>query len=167
MSLFKKLKEQLDEVLNPMPLYEMSKAFSYKDKRIDVCAWVENPMGVDNQYFKYYDHSSIPSATKVARIRIDKTEYVGGTHKERNLKKWVLSNKEKRELVNILNTPSKRYPGYTKWHDILITYNFDNFDISPEQTISGEIFNYDRDPKMPKHLNPFDINTPMPNYLEL
>lgn len=58
--MIKALLQKLEEALNPIPLYEMSKAFSYKDKRIDVCAWVENPMGVDNQYFKYYNCSTIP-----------------------------------------------------------------------------------------------------------
>lgn len=167
MNIFRKLKQQIDEMLNPIPLYEMSKAFSYKDRRIDVCAWVENPMGVDNQYFKYYDCSSIPSAKKVARIRLDRPEYVGGIHQERNFKKWILSNKEKQELINILKMPSDRYKGYTKWQDVLMTYNYDNFDIIPEKTIKGEITEYSKDPKMPKHLKPYDINTPMPNYLEL
>lgn len=167
MNIFRKLNERIQEIFNPMPLHEMSKAFSYKNRRIDVCAWVENPMGVDNQYFKYYNCSSIPSATKVARIRINKAEYVGGFHRERNLKKWILSNREKQELVEILKMPSERYKNCTNWQDILITYNYDNFDIIPENTIAGNISKYNKDPKMPKHLKPLDINTPMPNYLEL
>lgn len=167
MSIFKKLKEQLEEALNLIPLYEMSMAFYYKDRRIDVCAWVENPMGVDNQYFKYYDNSLMKLATKVARIRIDKPVYVGGRHKERNLKKWILSKREKQELVEILQGESEDHPGYTRWQELLMTYNRDNFNISFKNSKEGNLKNHQRDPKMPDYIQPYDINTPMPDYLEL
>lgn len=164
---FLEIAQELKKLIQPQPLYEMSKAFSYKDRRIDVCAWVENPMATDNKYFKYYNSSSIDMATMVARIRIDRPTYVGGTHRERNLKKWILTDKEKKELVQILSGNSLRYIGYTRWHDIIITYNFDNFNLTPEQTISGDLDDSQRSPRMPKHLMPLAINTPMPDYIKL
>lgn len=159
--------EKLKEALTPMPLNEMSMAFHYKDRYVEVCAWVENPTPRDNRYFKYYNSEYNSTATKVARIRIDKPEYVGGTHKERNLKKWILSNKEKQYLMKILTTPSNDYPGYTKWQDILITYNRDNFHLKAEDTINGNLDKGTRNPTLPKHVVPFNINTPMPDYLQL
>ena len=159
--------EKLKEVLTPMQLNEMSMAFHYKDRHVEVCAWVENPTPRDNRYFKYYNSEYNSTATKVARIRIDKPEYVGGNHKERDLKKWILSNKEKQELIEILKTPSNDYPGYTKWQDIIITYNRDNFHLKAEDTIKGNLDKGTRNPTLPKHIVPFDIDTPMPNYLQL
>lgn len=167
MNIFRKLKQQIDEMLTPIPLYEMSMAFHYKDRRIDVCAWVENPMATDNQYFKYYDNSLMRLAKKVARIRLDRPEYVGGIHKERNFKKWILTNKEKQELVQILQGESEDQSGYTRWQELLMTYNRDNFNISFKDSKQGNLQNHQRDPKMPDYIQPYDINTPMPNYLEL
>lgn len=160
-----KLIEQLTEIL--YPLNEMSMAFHYEDKNTQVCAWVENSTPRDNCYFKYYNNSRNKLADKVARIRIDKAEYVGGNHRERNLKKWILSKNEKQQLINILNSPSNDYPNITKWQDILITYNRDNFFIKAEDTINGNINNYSKNPILPDHVKPFSIDHPMPNYLNL
>lgn len=153
--------------INRQCINEMSMAFSYKDRHVEVCAWVENPTPRDNRYFKYYDAEYSNMASKVARIRIDAAKYVGGNHKERNLKKWILSNKEKQYLIEILNSPSDDYPSLTKWHDILITYNRDNFHIKAEDTIKGNIDPKSRNPLLPENVKPFSIDFPMPNYLEL
>lgn len=162
-----KLNEELDEIINEDIINEMSKAFSYKDKGIDVCVWVEGPMRTDNQYFKYYDNMFYDNATKVARIRIDRNKYVGGQHREKNKKKWILSDKEKNELVQILQQPSERYPKYTRWQEVLMTYNYDNFNITPENTMLGKIDDSQRNPNMPKYIKPFPIDYPMPDYTKL
>lgn len=154
-------------LFNKQQFYEMSKAFSYKDKRIDVCVWVENPMAVDNMYFKYYDCSLYTMAKKVARIRLDKAVYVGGNHKEGNKKKWILSDREKAELVELLKSPSDRYNGLSRWQEVIITYNDDNFNLNYMQTINGEFDKAQRDPKMPKHLVPLPIDYPMPDYTKI
>lgn len=165
--MMKKLLQRLDEILNPIPLYEMSKAFSFKNKTIDVCVWVENPMSIDNLYFKYYNCSTIPSATKVARIRIDKPCYVGGNHKELNKQKWILSKNEVRELIEILKSPSDEYDGLNKWQDIIITYNKDNFNLTTKQCLKNDFSSIQKDPKMPEYLQPLDINTVIPDYWNL
>lgn len=161
------MKELTNKLNKLVAINEMSMAFHYKDRHVEVCAWVENPTPRDNRYFKYYNSEYNSAATKVARIRIDKPEYVGGNHKERNLKIWNLSNKEKQYLIHILSTPSDDYVGYTKWHDILITYNRDNFHISAKDTIQGNIHKGTRNPTLPSHIVPFSIDTPMPDYTKL
>ena len=162
---FKEVTDQIEQILEPM--YEMSKAFSIKNRRIDVCAWVENPMGANNQYFKYYDCSTIPSATKVARIRLDRPEYVGGNHRERNLQKWILTTKEKQELVDILMGPSDEFDGLNRWQDIIITYNKDNFNLTTRDILAGDFSRAQRDPKMSDKIQPLPLDYPMPNYMEL
>lgn len=164
----KQINEQLEQVIDKaLQLNEMSKAFSFKNRSIEVCAWVEGPLSVDNRYFKYYNSMFYNLADKVARIRIDKPEYVGGNHKEHKIKKWILTEKEKRELVEILKGPSEEYDNLTRWQDILITYNRDNFNISAKNTIAGNLNDTQRNPKLAKYIKPFPIDYPMPNYIEL
>ena len=168
MSKLKELIETLANLIKPtQPINEMSRAFAYKDRLIEVCAWVEGPMRADNRYFKYYNNMHYSVATKVARIRIDEARYVGGNHKEGNKKKWVLTPSEKQELVDILNGPSEEVPGYTRWQDILITFNRDNFNLSTQRTLAGDLDDSQRNPHMPKHIKPFPIDYPMPNYMEI
>lgn len=165
MSQAKNLNEQIEEILQP--LNEMSMAWSYKDRRIDVCAWVENPTTRDNLYFKYYNSSFYNLADKVARIRLDKPEYVGGTHSEGNKQKWILTKSEVKQLVSLLQMPSELHEGLTRWQDILITYNHDNFMLLPKDTINGNLDKARRNPTMPDYIQPFNINYAMPNYMEL
>lgn len=160
--------EKLKQILfNPQPLQEMSRAFAYKNRSIEVCVWVEGPMGADNRYFKYYNSLYYNTASKVARIRIDRPEYVGGNHKEHGIKQWKLSSGDKQELEEILKGPSDNHKGLTRWQDILITYNEDNFNISADKTINGILDDSQRNPKINKNIKPFPIDYPMPSYEEL
>ena len=164
-----KLIHAIDEEINEQiePMNEMSMAFHYKDRHIAVCAWVENPMIVDNRYFKYYNSQFYDTATKVARIRMNKADYVGGIHKEKGLEKWNLTHREKQYLVKILSSPSEDHKGFNRWQDVIITYNRDNFHLSAEDTIKGKFDKAQCSPNMPKHIKPFPIDYPMPDYLQL
>ena len=55
---------------------------------------------------------------------------------------------------------SANHKGFTNWQATLIQYNFDNFYISFDDT-KNSTFDKKKYPKA------FDINTPMPNYMEL
>ena len=161
----KKLNKKLKETIQ---LYEMSMAWEEHLKgKNSVCAWVEGPLKVDNRYIKYYNNEFYIEADKVARIRIDKPEYVGGTHKELDKQSWILSEEEKRIFVELLNKPSKKDSNYTNWQIILLTYNRDNFHIY--EPIKGDMTVYKdkKSPSMPEYLLPFPIDYPMPNYMEL
>ena len=107
----------------------------------------------------------------MARIRIDRCEYVGGNHKERNsqgkVEKWTLNEKDKRNLITLLNSPSVDNEGCTKWQDIIIRWNRDNFGIPAKNTISGQIKGYQPKPGLLEGSQPFPIDYPMPNYKEL
>lgn len=164
----KEIIQQFKDV-NKQTINEMSMVFRYKDRHVEVCAWVENPTPRDNRYFKYYDSMYIDTATKVARIRINESKYVGGNHKERKLKKWILSNKEKQYLIDILKSESDNpaNKGYTRWQEILMRYNEDNFGLYPEDTKKGNFEKAQSSPNLPSNVKPFPIDYPMPNYLEL
>ena len=60
----------------------------------------------------------------------------------------------------LMNQSNKKYQGCNNWQATLITYNEDNFGIDFDETINST---FDKK-KYPKA---FDINTPMPNYMEL
>ena len=154
-TIVQKLLEQIDDIINPIPLYEMSSGWF--DKKENRCAWVENPGNPNNQYFKYGNDIGINKATKVARISLLEPKYL--YHRDKAYI-WALTNKEINNLINILKSPSDKHKGLTKWQDLLITYNEDNFYILPEDTINNNI-NYKECPKA------FNINTKMPDYTKL
>lgn len=139
------------------PLNEMSMA--WVDTNSNKCAWVENPTTHENDYFKYLNSFSYRKADSIARISLKEPKYL--SHKNLDGKKdWKLTNKEKKELISLMNKPSKVHKGFTNWQTTLIQYNFDNYWISPLETIENT---FDRE----KYPNAFDINYPMPNYMKL
>lgn len=154
-SRIQKILESIENSLNPIPLYEMSG--SWFDKKAQRCAWVENPGDPNNQYFKYGNNVGINKATKIARISLLKPEYL--YHRDK-ADIWALSNKEIKTLIQLLQSPSDKHENCTKWQDLLITYNEDNFYILPNDTIHNNI-DYTEYPKA------FNINTPMPDYTKL
>lgn len=150
----KQLNEELDEALQ---LNEMSMA--WVDKKTNKCCWVENANTHNNEYFKYFDSFSYRKADAVARISLKEPKYLD--HKNFDGKNnWKLNNKEKKELIELMNEPSKVHEGLSNWQTTLVQYNFDNFWISPLETINNT---FDKE-KYPKA---FTLDTPMPNYMEL
>lgn len=154
MSEYSELNEELQKL---MPMNEMSMA--WVDKQANKCVWVENPNTHNNDYFKYYNSFSYYKADEVARISLTEPKYL----EHRNLdgkKTWKLNNREKKELVALMNSPSNIRKGFTRWQITIMQYNFDNFYIDHEDTIAGT---FDKS----KYPDALDIDTPMPNYLEL
>lgn len=151
MNEFQKLTEQLHKI----SLDEM--AMAWVDKQANKCVWVENPNTYSNEYFKYLDSFSYIKADKVARISLQSPEYIEHADSK---KSWKLTSKEKKELVMLMNKESRVYKGYSNWQATLIRYNFDNFFINPLDTIEGT---FDK----VKYPQAFEIDYPMPNYLEL
>ena len=129
------------------------------DKQSNKCVWVENPNTHEKDYFKYYNSFSYHKANGVAIISLLEPKYL--THSNPDGKQaWKLNSKEKKELVTLMNAQSKVRKGYTNWQVTLIQFNLDNFYIHPEDTITGT---FDKQ----EFSDAFDINYPMPNYLEL
>ena len=123
------------------------------------CVWVENSATDINNYFKYYNNFSYHKADRESIISLVKPEYLH--HENTGRKKWwKLTSKQKQELVKLMNELSKARLGYTNWQATLIQYNFDNFYISPIDTMEGT---FDKN----KFPNAFDINHPMPDYTKL
>ena len=135
---------------------EMSKAFHSDEENVNV--WVENPNTYNNEYFKYYNHANIRSASKVARIKLRSPEYIK-SHRD-NKELWILNSSERKTLIELLNLPYARDPRITNWQQIIVTYNDDFFNIVPEDTIADS---YDKS-KFPQALS---INMPMPDYTQL
>lgn len=154
MSDFKKINEDL------MAITEMAKAFS--DRDTNTTLWVEDRSTHNNRYLKFYNVAKDPThlATKVARIYIEKPEYVK-SHKEHGIKEWILTEKEKRLFVKLLQSPYKRNPQITNWQQVICTFNDGFYDISPEDTIAGNIEQEDLDN------GALTLDFPMPDYLKL
>ena len=147
--------KKLNEEIKKLALNEMSMAWISKQN--NRCVWVENPTGYNNKYFKYLNGASYSKADKVARISLLKPEYLEHSSEKAN---WVLTVKEKKELVFLMNQTNKKYAPCTNWQATLITYNEDNFAIDFDETINGT-FNKAEFP------DAFSIDYPMPDYLQL
>lgn len=148
----KSLNEKVEMILNEMSM-------AWVDKKGNKCCWIENVNNYNNDYFKYLDSLSYRKANCIARISLREPKYV--IHKNIDGKvNWKLNNKEKKELIELMNQPSLSHDGLTNWQSTLVQYNFDNFYISPIETINGS---FDKQ-KYPKA---FDINYPMPDYMKL
>lgn len=152
--MFKKLNEKLESI----QLNEMSMAWTSKQN--NRCVWVENPSGHNNKYFKYLDGITYGKAEKVARISLLKPEYINHNNID-GKQDWILNNKEKKELVMLMNAYNNLYRDYncTNWQATLITYNRDNFGLEHYETING----FDEQ----EYPDAFNINTIMPNYMLL
>ena len=153
---FKKLKQQLDKMLlQEMSMNEM--AMAWVDRQANKCVWVENPNTHNNEYFNYLDSFSYIKAGKVARISLTEPKYLKHSDSK---KQWVLTNKEKKELVSLMNKESRVHKGYSNWQATIIQYNFDNFYIDPLDTMEDT---YDKN----NYPNALNINTTMPDYTKL
>lgn len=134
-------------------------SMAWNSKQNNRCVWVENPSGDENKYFKYLDGFIFGQANRCTRISLLCPQYI--RHKDYGGKaNWVLTSKEKKELMMLMQTPNKKYPGCNNWQATLITYNEDNFGIDFDETINRT---FDKN----KYPQAFDINTPMPDYARL
>lgn len=150
--------QRLNEEFNKLfALNEM--AMAWTDRDAGRCVWVENTNTHNNQYFKYLNSFSYQKADKVVRISLRLPKYL--VHKDSMGKQsWILNSKEKKELIDLMNSASKARIGFTNWQATLIQYNFDNFYIQPSETIEGT---FDK----AEFPDAFPIDFPMPDYTKL
>lgn len=95
----------------------------YKSKEYGVCVAVNPDSGRSgNPYFKFFNNSDFRKATKIIRILFKKPDYV--VHKD-GKQLWKLNTKEKKLLIEILNTESKQYKGYTNWEAAKFNWNYE------------------------------------------
>lgn len=158
----KTFKEFLIE--NKESLYEMSLAFT--DSLNKLAIWIENPTGYNNQYFKLYNNDSYVKATKVARISMLKPNYL--VHKNDDGKEnWILNNKEKRKLINLLHSKNEEYVILSNWQVIIATYNRDNFHIPFVNLVMRNITFDDYNEKVKATKGAIPLDQPMPDYMKL
>ena len=158
----KTFKQFLNE--NKEPLCEMSRVFSNVNPYLTL--WVENPTRYNNQYFKLYNSNIISKATKVARISMLKPNYL--IHKNDDGKEnWILNNKEKRKLVNLLHSKNEEYDILSNWQVIIATYNRDNFHIPFVNLIMKNITFDDYNEKVKTIKGAISLDQSMPDYMKL
>lgn len=155
----KNLIESLENILYPMN--EMSQAFGNKEEQVN--AWVERPgtYPKSDRYFKYSDKASYDKAEKCCRISLDEPVVFYHTNRGKGPKlDWLLTEKEKRNLVDLLNSVySKRY-NITHWQQILFTFNADRFQMSIDEFLDNNW----TDEQYPQA---YRIDYPMPDYMRL
>ena len=116
-----------------------------RDSRFNMCVAV-NPDRKRNlkntEYFKVYNHIDPTKATKIARIKFRECEYV--IHNNNGGKKnWKLNSKERKQLMKILISPSKRFPNKRVWDELISNYNNEaGFDSLPKNLIIPDYVNW-------------------------
>ena len=158
MKTFKEFLRESDLIL------EMTKVISNKNPNYSI--WIENPSGFNNKYFKLYNNDSYIKSTKVARISMLKPNYL--VHKNDDGKEnWILNNKEKRKLVNLLHSKNEEYGILSNWQVIIATYNRDNFHIPFINLVMRNITFDDYNEKVKTIKGAILLNQPMPDYMKL
>lgn len=75
----------------------------------------------ENEYFKVYNNINPNKATKVARIKFRKPEYI--IYDNNKINNWFLNSIEKRALMRILINQSILYPDRTVWDELIRLFN--------------------------------------------
>lgn len=96
-----------------------------RDNKFNMCLAV-NPDNKRNlkgmEYFKVYNHIDPTKATKIARIKFRECEYVIH-HNNGRKENWKLNSKERKQLVQILTSPSKNFPEKSVWDELIRNFN--------------------------------------------
>ena len=95
-----------------MPIYGnqiLQEINTVKDLNSNMCIGLFDGFtyrGLDKDpYFKVYNSADPTKATKLARIRFSRPEYVTGhtTGPDAGKKEWILNSSEKKKLIKLLN----------------------------------------------------------------
>ncbi|MCM1507803.1 MAG: hypothetical protein NC177_11815 [Ruminococcus flavefaciens] len=109
----------------------------------------------DMEYFKVYNHIDPTKASKIARITFRSCEYV--IHRNRGKKEnWFLNRRERKQLIEILKSSSKKDIGYTVWQSLILNFNYETgleYDDTKNNTSNHLI-----------HKNYLPIDLKIPNY---
>lgn len=76
------------------------------------------------EYFKVYNHIDPTKASKIARIKFRDCDYVIH-HNKGEKKNWFLNTCERKQLIEILNSPSERDDGNTIWQSLILNFNYE------------------------------------------
>lgn len=138
---------KFNELLNEM-------ATCYSDNKTIVFV---NPVDSGNfAYFKYGDSPRFNSETAIARISLLEPEYIYN-HNDGH-PSLVLSSKAKKQLNDKLQSPSKKYLGYTVFQAIIIDYNIEKFGVYLEETKAIKEYSFG---------NPLPLSLEQPDYRNL
>ena len=133
-----------------------------RDRNLNICVAV-NPDRHRNlknmEYFKIYNHTDHLRATKIARIKFRAPEYV--IHNNRKgVENWFLNSKDIKNMIQVLNSPSDNYPGFTTWQGLILNFNYESGDLDFEETKK----NVQDNGKTLPHPDFLPIDLPIPDY---
>lgn len=111
-----------------VPIMEMATVYRSDDDNFFIAV---NPDGkhIGDAYFKFYNHKSYLSATKVIRISFLEPKYIFHTNED-GKEDWILGRREKEKLMKYLPMESNLYCKeleryYTVWEKAIYLYNYE------------------------------------------
>lgn len=160
----KELNDKLKEVMQP--LYEMATVVS--DDNLYISVNPDAKRGWENQeYFKVYNSSSYRTADKVARIKFREPAYVEHNNED-GKESWKLNVKDVKNLMKLLQAPSKKENGLNNWQYAILQFNLEAFEDSNREFCSQLTM---QKQKQMKEFQPekkwLPIDLPLTNYSDL
>lgn len=148
--------------LTQEPLFEMATVHRDFTNNVSVAVNPDSTK-IGDPYFKFYNSTDYRKADKVIRILFNSPDFV--VHQD--IKEfWNLNGKEKKLLVDCLNTKSKKYKftGCSVWDATKFDWNYEylGIDIEVDNYLNGE---YDETYKNNPSYVPSTLG--MPDYTKL
>lgn len=112
-------KEKFIKNDNQLELEAINEFKIFEDDGISIA--VDSTIGRNGYYFKVYNNRNYAKATKVARIDVEKADYV--YHRSDGKSIWDMNKSELRSLISILNSPITGGSSVTIWDKILEACN--------------------------------------------
>lgn len=140
---------EFKRILESESLNEMATCFTDNSTSIFV-----NPVDSGNYaYFKYCNTKGFKTDSAIARISLLKPEYYHN-HKD-NHPELLLTSKAKRELIEKLKMPSKKYKGLTVFQSVIVDFNIEKYNVYFDETkeIKDYVFG-----------NPLPLDLEIPDY---
>lgn len=161
----KNAKQLLEEFNGIIDIYEMASVASSENTFLAV-----NPDSsrgwYNEEYFKVYDAQNARKAQHIARIKFRTAEYT--VHSNADGKEtFKLNNKQKKELIKLLKSDSKKETGLTVWQYAILQFNLEAFeDANRDYCLNLTMKKQSEMKDQPeKYWLPIDL--PMPDYMKL
>ena len=156
----------IKEINELFDIYEMATVANSENSYIAV-----NPDSsrgwYNEEYFKLYDAQNARKATHIARIKFRKAEYTVHSNSD-GKESFKLNTKQKKDLINLLNSKSKKETGLTVWQYAILQFNLEAIEYANrEYCLSLTMEKQKQMPKDQPEKYWLPIDLPMPDYTKL
>lgn len=115
----------------------------------------------NEKYFKFIPSKHSKKSKILRRISMIEPRFI--IHNKDSNTEWKMSGKDIDILIDILNSDSINYDGYTKWQELVMLFNLEAFGIPIKVTQTDLTIGTEKG----KYPTALSINHPIPDYTKL